>query len=537
MLIGKLVKTIYKTTKSVIKNVFINIFNPRMFCQNVKQSIKGLKPKQTKTKQAVDKSVNIVKKANDKLLILTDKCLALYDKYISGKPKKIIQYVKKLFNKVIELIKKICCFIVAFYKKDKKRAIIYFILLYIVYKAFFGILDKIGNLFVSSKNELIVLTREVKPERVKKEVNCYGYLESENNLTYLSEVRGNIDKIFVKEKQMVKEGQLLMVLDSKFTTNAYTSAKSILESKKFQYNAIKKLYEDGLESKGNLKAMEADFENANSNFESAKKAYNGLMIRAPFDGFIDNINNKEGAQINPGQMLFTLERTDAMQVKCEVQNLNVDEVKIGDETRIFVGGYEMAKGNISVIGDSIDVYSGARSIVVNNVKAIEGFEEQIKTGTSVLMKIMAQAQKDVYKVSAEALEITPTGAFMVKVLNRDDNVVVAKDVFVYDENNGIDYVMGLTDGDYVIERGHEFVDVGDKDIDYQMVESDGVSFGKKIVGYGNKIKNFVVGVKDFVVDFPDYMRFLKSETISLKNAIVFKVEHTLFVIKQFIKNI
>ena len=537
MLIGKLVKTIYKTTKSVIKNVFINIFNPRMFCQNVKQSIKGLKPKQTKTKQAVDKSVNIVKKANDKLLILTDKCLALYDKYISGKPKKIIQYVKKLFNKVIELIKKICCFIVAFYKKDKKRAIIYFILLYIVYKAFFGILDKIGNLFVSSKNELIVLTREVKPERVKKEVNCYGYLESENNLTYLSEVRGNIDKIFVKEKQMVKEGQLLMVLDSKFTTNAYTSAKSILESKKFQYNAIKKLYEDGLESKGNLKAMEADFENANSNFESAKKAYNGLMIRAPFDGFIDNINNKEGAQINPGQMLFTLERTDAMQVKCEVQNLNVDEVKIGDETRIFVGGYEMAKGNISVIGDSIDVYSGARSIVVNNVKAIEGFEEQIKTGTSVLMKIMAQAQKDVYKVSAEALEITPTGAFMVKVLNRDDNVVVAKDVFVYDENNGIDYVMGLTDGDYVIERGHEFVDVGDKNIDYQMVESDGVSFGKKIVGYGNKIKNFVVGVKDFVVDFPDYMRFLKSETISLKNAIVFKVEHTLFVIKQFIKNI
>ena len=126
---------------------------------------------------------------------------------------------------------------------------------------------------------------------------------------------------------------------------------------------------------------------------------------------------------------------------------------------------------------------------------------------------------------------------MVKVLNRDDNVVVAKDVFVYDENNGIDYVMGLTDGDYVIERGHEFVDVGDKNIDYQMVESDGVSFGKKIVGYGNKIKNFVVGVKDFVVDFPDYMRFLKSETISLKNAIVFKVEHTLFVIKQFIKNI
>ena len=45
MLIGKLVKTIYKTTKSVIKNVFTNIFKPKKFFQNVIQSVKGLKPK------------------------------------------------------------------------------------------------------------------------------------------------------------------------------------------------------------------------------------------------------------------------------------------------------------------------------------------------------------------------------------------------------------------------------------------------------------------------------------------------------------
>ena len=142
-------------------------------------------------------------------------------------------------------------------------------------------------------NKMVVLTRIVGPERAKKEVNCYGYLESENTLNYTSEVRGNIENIFVQEKQMVKEGQLLMVIDSKFTKNSYISAKSILENKKLQYNAIKKLYQDGLESKGNLKAMEADLENANSNFESAKKAYDGLMIKAPFDGFIDNISNKE----------------------------------------------------------------------------------------------------------------------------------------------------------------------------------------------------------------------------------------------------
>ena len=134
-----------------------------------------------------------------------------------------------------------------------------------------GIGGYISRIFQTHKNEMVVSVREVQPERVNKEINCYGYLESENNLQYVSEVRGNIDKILVQEKQHVRGGQLLMVLDSKFTANSYTSAKSILESKRLQYNAIKKLYKDGLDSKGNLKAMEADLENANSNFESAKK--------------------------------------------------------------------------------------------------------------------------------------------------------------------------------------------------------------------------------------------------------------------------
>lgn len=439
--------------------------------KNIKNAIIGLLPNKNQLIKITEHLKTICLKYNAKILNLTDKIVAIYNKFIAGKPRAVVDFVKNLIKKVFEYVKKIAIFIRDFYKKDKKRAIIYFVILYVIYKVVFGIFDRICTFFQSHKNEMIVSVRVVEPERVEKNINCYGYIESENNLQYLSEVRGNIDKILVQEKQHVKEGQLLMILDSKFTVNSYISAKSILESKRLQYNAIQSLYLDGLESKGNLKAMQADLESANSNFESAKKAYNGLKIYAPFDGYIDNINNKEGSQINIGTRLFTLERMNAMQVKCDVQNLSTNEVGIGEAVRIFVNGYEVATGKISVIGDSIDVYTGSRTVVVNNIMGNKGFEETIKPGMSVMMKIIAKSQHDVYKISSEALETTETGAFMVKIFDTKSKAISKKNVWIYDEHDGIDYVIGLDNDDYVVERGHEFVNIGEKDIRYTIINT------------------------------------------------------------------
>ena len=492
---------------------FFKILKNKIFKKNKQSILKNI---------FLEKIKSLILVLNSKILFFTDKIVFFYNKYIDGKPTFFFNLLKKLIVKLLEYLKKAVNFVVAFYKKDKKRAVIYFIILYVLYSLIGSLYHRITTLLQKHKNEMIVSVREVAPERVNKEVNCYGYIESENNLQYVSEVRGNIDKILVQEKQHVKAGQLLMVLDSKFTANNYTSAKSILESKRFQYNAIKKLYQDGLESKGNLKSMEADLENANSNFESAKKAYNGLMIYAPFDGYIDNINNKEGSQINPGTKLFTLERMNAMQVKCEVQNLLTTEVNIGDEVKIFVSGYEMAKGKIAVIGDSIDVYTGSRTILVNKIKGLEGFDDKIRPGMSVIMKITAKSQEDTFKISSEALETTDTGAFMVKILNPKNGEISTKNIWIYNERDGVDYVLGLQNGDYVVERGHEFVFVGEKDIKFAKINEENNNDFK--LNISEKINFIIKEVKTFIQNMPDFYTYLlnnfKKKYASIKDKIL-----------------
>lgn len=509
-MINKKIKELF----SSFSRRFKSYFNPINITQNIMMRAMGLKPK-SRIEMFFQKFLALIVKYNNKLLGFADKIASFYKRYIQGKPKIIWGFLKNIiFVFLLANIKKLWRKIVEFYKKDKAKAIIYFIILYVLYKFVFALFTKVANIFTTKNNTLTVLARKVEPEKAKKDVNCYGYLESENNLNYQSEVRGNVEKIFVKEKQMVKEGQLLMILDSKFTANSYVSMKSILETKKLQYGAIKKLYEQGLESKGNLKNMEADLENANSNFESIKKAYNGLIVKAPFDGYIDNITKKEGSQINTGDLLFTLERTDAMQVKCDVQNLLVDEVEVGEKTRIYLGGNEMASGKLAVIGDSIDVYSGSRSILVNNIKSIEGFEDYVKPGVSVMMKLEAKAQKDVYKISAEALETTKTGAFMVKVLNPKDKSVSYKNVIIYNEIDGLDYVFGLEDGDLVVERGHEFVDVGEKGIKYSVLndKNEGI-FKRAVLDVKKGFPLLIGGIIGFVKDIPEFSIYLKDSIV------------------------
>ncbi len=492
-----------------IKNKIKYFFSPIRMVQDKTMRNLGLKPK-SKLQSFFTYIISLIIKGNQRLLNLADKISIFYRSHFEGKIGLFLKAIKFVFTFILlGTIKKVFNKVKCFYNKDKKKAIIYFILLYLCYRIIMSLCYKITMIFSSKHNDIVVLTRIVQPVKAEKEINCYGYLESENNLNYQSEVRGNIDKIFVQEKQMVKEGQILMVLDSKFTANSYVSSKSIMESKKLQYEAIKKLYQQGIESKGNLKSVEADLENATSNFESAKKAYNGLIVKAPFDGFIDNIGKKEGSQINPGDMLFSLERTNALQAKCDIQNLNLNEANIGDNVNIFVNGNEMATGEIAVIGDSIDVYSGSRSILVNKVKSKKGFEDRIRPGVSVMMKVIAKAQKDVYKISSEALEITKTGSYMVKILKPGNkNLVETKDVIIFNELEGFNYVEGLSSGDYVIERGHEFVESGEQNIKYSVIyeqkKNDEKGIFERILDNTKKVLSYVceffVFVKNDIVD-------------------------------------
>lgn len=114
---------------------------------------------------------------------------------------------------------------------------------------------------------------------------------------------------------------------------------------------------------------------------------------------------------------------------------------------------------------------------------------------------------------------------MVKVLKPEDGSISTKNIWVYSENDGINYVYGLEDKDMVVERGHEFVNVGEKDIQYVSVDADKKAEQGGKTGFFQRIKNAkdyiyhtvpaaADKVAQFILHIPEFSKFFIN---SIKN--------------------
>ena len=160
---------VFKKIGNKVKNSIKNAINPMNIMQSSMMRAMGIKPK-SKVQVLFEKLIGFIKSLNLKLLFLTDKIVGVYNKYISGKPAKLWFFIKLIFSSLKGLFKSVFGKIKAFYKKDKKRAIIYFILLYILYRLIGFCCYKITSFMKKDVNKMVVLTRIVEPERAKKEV-------------------------------------------------------------------------------------------------------------------------------------------------------------------------------------------------------------------------------------------------------------------------------------------------------------------------------------------------------------------------------
>jgi multidrug efflux system membrane fusion protein len=305
-------------------------------------------------------------------------------------------------------------------------------------------------------------TKVANKASVEKKINCYGFIESDNNLLYQSQTSGIIKHFYAKEKQQIKTGDLIATIESKETIERYLSAKNFYESSFAKLNAIKKLHQDGLESEISLKTSQAEFDNANSNYILAKKAYDGMSIKSPFDGVIENIKKKTGSMVNIGEPLFSIQKSNALIAKCNTSDQDVLKANINDNVKLFLEGNHHSNGKISIISNTLEAYSGTRNITISNIQPLEP-ESGMQTGQAIMIEINVH-NDNVFKIDSNIVETNNLGGFMVKTYNIQNQSVVCKNIKIFAEDADSFYVTGLSDGDIIFQRGHEDINCGQKNV-------------------------------------------------------------------------
>jgi multidrug efflux pump subunit AcrA (membrane-fusion protein) len=243
-------------------------------------------------------------------------------------------------------------------------------------------------------------------------VVALGRVEPEAKISSLSmDVSGVVQKIFVSEGQRVAAGTPLVELEHELEssklalsqaksvtqTNEIASIKASLQSAQLKvqnynnrFQRSQNLVQSGAETQQNLDNARTDYETAIREVErlqaSLQSAQSRLaefnadtrvsavevarrVLRAPSDGTVLDIDPTVGAAVSSGKSVAEFAPTGAVTVLCEVDELFVDKLQLGQKATIRPqGGTEtLAEGEVMWIG----AYLKKKSIFSDEAGALE----------------------------------------------------------------------------------------------------------------------------------------------------------------------
>lgn len=184
----------------------------------------------------------------------------------------------------------------------------------------------------SAVNPVDVAVDTLKLTEFRHYIDIQGRIEGDQNIEVSPQTAGLVVKIFVKEGDVVKPGQVLAELDSKLVQSGLDEIKTQLSLATILYQKQKALWDQKIGS-------EVQYLTAKSNMESLQKRQASMQeqltmnkIKSPIAGTVENVPFKIGQVISPGLPTSTIRVVNMSNVKvlADVSEAYASKIKRGD---------------------------------------------------------------------------------------------------------------------------------------------------------------------------------------------------------------
>ena len=203
----------------------------------------------------------------------------------------------------------------------------------------------------------LVATYEVTPQEFNHFTSFQGTVKTMKNINVYPKMPGQLLEVLVVEGQKVEKDQVLARIDDGGLLAQLAQAKSQLLLAETVFNRQERLWSQNIGS-------EIQFLQAKTQFESAEKAVDALslqaeksIVRAPFDGTVDQIFKEPGTIVAPGMgsELFRVVNIDEVYVEVDVPETHITSIREGSKVQV----------NLPAIGEEIDARIARVSKVIN----------------------------------------------------------------------------------------------------------------------------------------------------------------------------
>lgn len=318
------------------------------------------------------------------------------------------------------------------------------------------LLDSAITALDDNANLPLVSTLEITTSKFQHYLELQGDVMTDQNVLIYPEMPGTLYRIYVKQGQKVRKGQLLASIDDGGVSSQLAQFKTQAALAKTTFERQKRLWDQNIGS-------EIQFLQAKSNYEAQESAVKQLesqlaksQIRAPFNGVIDDVIKDQGTVVSPGpgSEVFRIVNLSDMYVRVNVPEAHLPTVTPNKTVQVY----------FPVLGDSVTskvretgnfINPGNRSFSVEI--PVPNKNGKVKPNLTATVKINDYTNEEALMIPQSVVSENAVGEQYVYVVDSGSaDEAVAKRVIVETGKTQGDYVEvihGLSTGSNIIVEG------------------------------------------------------------------------------------
>ena len=181
----------------------------------------------------------------------------------------------------------------------------------------------------------LITTHTINDTLFKHYIEIQGDVKTDQNVIVYPEYQGTLTRVYVKEGQRVRKGQILGKIDDGGLSSQLSQLEVQAQLAKTTFERQKRLWDQKIGS-------EIQYLQAKTNYESSENAVNQLKqqlaktnVTAPFSGIVDEVITDQGTVVAPGQGLFRVVNLGDMFIEAQIPERYLTTVTEGKDVEIF----------------------------------------------------------------------------------------------------------------------------------------------------------------------------------------------------------
>jgi membrane fusion protein (multidrug efflux system) len=323
---------------------------------------------------------------------------------------------------------------------------------------FWQIQEAIGHAAAFQPPPEAVTTIAAQQEEWPTTLNAIGTVAAVQGVTVSADLPGLVGRIAFESGQWVREGDVLVQLDTRQEQAQLTAAEAERDLARLNFDRMESLVNEGAISRAEYDQAAAEQKRTEAMAGEIRATIARKTIRAPFAGLLGIRQVNLGQYLSAGDAIVPLQALNPIYVNFGVPQQDARRASVGRKIRITstdLGGAEF-KGVVTAVNSVVD--EATRNVQIQ--ATLSNPQSKLRPGMFVQLEVTMGTNRRVVALPASAVSYAPYGdsVFVVSDLKKPDGGTYrgVRQQFVKLEGargDQVAVISGLQPGEEVVTSG------------------------------------------------------------------------------------